>query len=495
MTKEYIKDTVKYLPSKIVPGIIGFLSIYILTRLFSPEDYGDYSLVRSTVMMLAVLTGWLPTSIVRFYPGYERDKKLGFFYGNAVRLGLLSVVVVGALFSIILFLTRGHFSERLISFMHIGTGLFVAGTMFDLLSTLLRSRRMINWYSVFVLSCRIAGLALGLSLAVFFNMGVRGLLWGAITSNVVLLPLLWRKVKEKVIVVKERINWSLAKNMAIYSFPLVVGNLAAWILSLSDRYILQFFWGSHEVGIYSASYNIVYQSIMLLSYLMGVAVGPLGMHMWENEGEEKTKIFRAKVTRYFLIVCVPSAVGLSVLAKPILSVLTGEMFFEGYKIFPFVVCGAFFLGLQARFHGGFLYHKKTSPITFGIIASGLLNLVLNFLFIPKYGYMAAAITTFISYTFLLFLMVVLSRRLFAWKFPFKSLRRSLYASGIMGIGVYFLGNNLLSYGLLNLLVSVCAGGLIYVSLLFLFKEFEPDEVRMMLALKEKLWARIRILKK
>jgi len=176
-----------------------------------------------------------------------------------------------------------------------------------------------------------------------------------------------------------------------------------------------------------------------------------------------------------LIACVPAVIGLSVLSKPILNIMTGEQYFEGHKIIPFVTLGILFLGLQQRFQAGFIFYKKTGYITFAIVASGLLNLFLNFLFVPRYGYFAAAITTLISYSFLLFLMVILSRRFFTWKFPFKSLVKGTCSSAIMGIAVYYVSNSLTYAVLINLILSIFLGILIYFVLLFLFREFQSRE--------------------
>ena len=107
--------------------------------------------------------------------------------------------------------------------------------------------------------------------------------------------------------------------------------------------------------------------------------------------------------------------------------------------------------------------------------SGLINLVLNFLLVPQYGYFAAAITTLISCLFLLMLMAVMSRKLFIWKFPLNSLVKVTCASAIMGIVVYFIGSNSTSISLLNLILSVCLGSLIYFALLFFFREFQQKE--------------------
>jgi len=216
----------------------------------------------------------------------------------------------------------------------------------------------------------------------------------------IILPFLWKKATESVSIRHTKIDPFLVKEMAKYSFPLVVGHLAAWILHLSDRYIIEIFQGSRVVGIYSASYNMANRSIMLIVTLVMLASRPILMHIWEKEGEARSKEFLSKVTRYYLIGCIPAVVGLSVFAKPIILLLTGQQYHEGYKVIPLVALGALFVGLQHRFQNGFLLHKKTGFITFAIATAGLINLGLNFLFVPKYGYMAAAATTLIAYAVL-----------------------------------------------------------------------------------------------
>lgn len=57
MTKGFLKDTIKYLPAQIAPGIVGFVSIPIITRIFLPQEYGNYSLAMATVMVLTTLGG------------------------------------------------------------------------------------------------------------------------------------------------------------------------------------------------------------------------------------------------------------------------------------------------------------------------------------------------------------------------------------------------------------------------------------------------------
>ena len=99
-------------------------------------------------------------------------------------------------------------------------------------------------------------------------------------------------------------------------------------------------------------------------------------------------------------------------------------------------------------------YKKTHYVMFCTIISGLLNLGLNFLLIPKYGYVAAAVTTLLSYAVLMIMIIFISRKFFVWEFPFKTLGKALCASAFMGIIIYSIGNNLFPLGLGSLIFCI-----------------------------------------
>jgi O-antigen/teichoic acid export membrane protein len=490
MIRDFIKDLLKYLPANIAPAIMGFIAIPIITRLFAPADYGNYVLVMSTVSILAIIIGWLSMSIIRFHPAYERDDKLGVFYNSVIKLLLLSVAAVAIVFLIVLLITKSHISTQLYDLMLIGVLVFVLASVFQVLQQFLRTRRQLYWYTGFSIWRHVAALGLGVALVLGFQFGVEGLLWGSAIVLAAALPLVWKvSVGGRATLRTKGLSDKLTKEMAKYGFPLVVGNLAAWILSLSDRYVLEFFRSAQEVGIYSASYAVSEHSILLLASLFLLAASPLGMNIWEKEGAAKSQEFVSKITRYYLIICLPAAVGLSVLAKPAIGVLTAAEYHEGYRIVALVAFGGFLLGLQQRFQAGPAFYKKTTHIMAAIIASGLLNLGLNFWLVPRWGYMAAAITTLISYAFLLATMVVISRRYFVWDFPFKSLGKVALASAVMAAIVYPIGSWLTSYALVNLIVGICIGIVVYFAMLLLLREPTKGETQELRALGRKILRR------
>lgn len=480
MSGSVFKDMVKYLPGQLVPGIVGFASIPIITRLFGPGDYGNYILVISIVSVFSTIAAVLSMPIKRFYPAYERNKRLEQFYSTVLKMTLVSIPVLSFLFLGALLLLKPHISPTLYPLIYIGVPVFALRAYLGILAEFLRVRRQISWYSGFKVWKSVTAASFGILLVVMFDFGIDGLLWGSVLSLVIAFPFLWRISLGKVSLNAKSISTPLVSDMARYGFPLVIGNLAAWILSLSDRYVLQFLRGSQEVGIYSASYRISEHSIMLLGTLFALTSGSIVYNIWEKEGQKKSQEFMSKLTRYYLLVAIPAVVGLSVLAKPLINTLTGQEYHVGYKVIPLIALGAFFLGLQERFHPGIHFHKKTHSIMLCIIVSGLFNLGLNFLLIRKYGYMAAAVTTVLSYSLLLILVILVSRRFLVWEFPFKSLAKAICASSVMGAVVYHVGNSLTSSTSLNSILGVVFGVIVYSAMLFLVREFQLSEVKALL---------------
>ena len=488
-TKALIGDLIKYAPSQVVPALAGFISIPILTRLFPPQDYGRYMLVMATISVLTTLSGWLVMSVIRFYPALERDGRLEELCACVLVGVLIFVPMLAGLFTAIVFLARLKLEKYLHQLMLVAVIVFALTAIFEILQSFLQAKRKATWYSLFSTWKSGGGLVIGIGLVVVLRFGVEGLLWGSALNMALSLPLLWKIAIGRF----PRIaNFSaeLTKEMVKYSLPLVVGNLAAWVLSLSDRYILGFFRGAHEVGIYSASYAVSEKSILLLTTLFLLASGPISIHVWEKEGEQRARDFVTSVTRYYLLLCIPAAVGLSVLARPVMGVLAGAEYREGYRIIPFVALSGFLFGLQQRFQVGLVFYKKTHFIMIPILIAGLVNLGLNLIFVPIYGYMAAAITKLIGYTVLLAIMAIYSRRYFIWAFCFKSLARAALAAAIMGALVYPIGNGLTSSTLINLIFGICVGVIVYTLMLFLLQEPRKGEIQSLRELGVKIFGSI-----
>jgi O-antigen/teichoic acid export membrane protein len=475
-SRDFVKDFINYVPSQIGPTIVSFISIPIITRIFSPEIYGNYSLVIPIIGILTTLFDWLPMSINRYHAIYDRDGEIEFFYSNAIKLSFISIMIETVLYLALLLLLKNVININLRYLFYVGIVVFIFTAIFTVLQYFLRMKREVKFYSIFAVWKSVASLGIGLTLIVLFDFSVDGLLWGMAISILIILPYLWLKAIEKHDVLKHKISIPLVKEMLRYSIPLVIGNISAWVIGLSSRYVLQYFKGGLDVGIYSASYNVASHTIMFINTMYDVASGPISYIIWEKEGVIKSKEYRTAITRYYLLGCIPAVMGLSALSLPMMQIMASYQYQEGYRIIPIVAISMFFLGFQGLFIPGFTYYKKTNFIPVAITISGALNLFLNFLFVPLYGYMAAAITTLLSYIVLSVLMVIRSRNFYKWDFPLQSLIKILVSSSIMAVIVYYIGNGLTHFLWVNLLIGVVIGIIIYFGILILLKEFKRNEI-------------------
>ena len=98
----------------------------------------------------------------------------------------------------------------------------------------------------------------------------------------------------------------------------------------------------------------------------------------------------------------PLALLMSFLAKPISYILLGPDFRYAYYLLPYIVCGVLFNGMNYFETTKFKFSNRIKLILIGAILATIINIGLNFIFIPKYGMYAAAINTVIAYFFLWF---------------------------------------------------------------------------------------------
>jgi O-antigen/teichoic acid export membrane protein len=475
--RNLLKDLARYVPSKFIPAIVGFISIPLLTNLFPPDVYGDYRLVLAAVTLFGTATGWLPSSIIRFYPEQDVAGRLGSFYANVIRFWIVSTIILSSIWGAILLIIRVSIENRLYQMFWIGLVVLISSSVFGVLAALVRSRRDLNWYSVITIGRSITALGFGVLFVLTMDMGPEGFLWGTVLSGVVIVPTFWNRAARGVTVeFAPGADRALASSMARYAFPLMLGAFAGWVLQLSDRFLIEAFATSTDLGIYSAAYGLAEQSVGVIIQLFQLPFVVMGNQVWERDGSEAAAKFVREVSRFFLMAAIPAAVGISVLSEPMMIVLTGPEYTIGYRIMPWVASATLVYGLSQWFMAAFMFTKKLAFNTFGIVVGGVVNIGLNLILIPRFGYEAAAVTSLIGYGIVLLIIVPRSRRLFLWRFPLRSLARICLSSGVMGAALaLFRGATQLSAAY-DLIFGVPLGIVVVAVTLFITGELSPREL-------------------
>ncbi len=186
--------------------------------------------------------------------------------------------------------------------------------------------------------------------------------------------------------------------LVLYRFGSIglIANFCFLIMTSGDRYIIALFCDMSTVGIYNQVYNISQLSVVALVTVFFNTINPVLNRELEVNFEKSNELI-SKYLIAFLLFGLPLITYFSLFSKEMAFILLGEEFRSGYTIMPWVFMSAFLYGLFLFLEIKFKFAEKLKNIAIGVVSASILNVVLNFVFIPLYGYKWAAITTFISY--------------------------------------------------------------------------------------------------
>ena len=180
------------------------------------------------------------------------------------------------------------------------------------------------------------------------------------------------------------------------------------------------------------------------------------------------------VLKYFLMIAIPSALGLTILSKHLLIIFsTKEIASNAYFVTPFVVLSILLYGIYNIIAQILILFKKTKIFGTIWIIAALLNIGLNFIFIPKFGILGAAITTLIAYLLAFFLIWYYSFKKFKFDIDWQFILKSVIASALMGLFIFWFN----PVGLLKTIIAIILGLIIYGILIFLLKGFSKKEIK------------------
>jgi O-antigen/teichoic acid export membrane protein len=477
--KKFIKDMAIYAPSQFLPALTAFITTPILTRLFPPAEYGYWALAANlSAFLVALAVSGYGSAVIRYYPIYKAKSTLNIFLATLVSSIVVTILVIGVLSTIGILLFKEYLPINLIHLFPIILLIFISQSIFSVFIAALRAQARSGYFTSFQLMTNYGGLALGLLLVLVFGLRVEGLLWGSFIAVIISLPLLIFQVTKGIGIKPKFINLVEAKQLWLFAWPLMIGNVAMWGLRVSDLYIIGLFRPEQEVGIYSVSYNISAKSIEILVALFLLSVSPLVFRTWENEGREATEKILTMVTRVYLVFCLPAAIGLTVLAFPFVALLTSPEYYEGSKIVGFVVFSSVAWGLANIAMMGITIKKKALQIGTNQIIAAAAHIGLQMLLVPKYGYFAAAVSTLIGYSLLFALQTISSRPFLTWKFPFRTLFNVFVASLVMALtiyGIYLLVGLENGKSIAYLFISILVAIPVYVGCLWMIGEAKEEE--------------------
>lgn len=188
------------------------------------------------------------------------------------------------------------------------------------------------------------------------------------------------------------VDFTIWRYAVSFNIVLIPHFLAQSILASSDKVMIGKMVGRDAVGIYSLAYSISQVAIVFNTVIQQV-LGPWIFRTLKSETSRGPK------KNIFLLFVVVGVLNLSIiwLTPEILSFFAPQTYGAAMWVMPPITMSVFFIFLYGFFAYFELYGEKTRFISIATIGSALLNVILNYLMIPRYGYLGASYATLICY--------------------------------------------------------------------------------------------------
>jgi O-antigen/teichoic acid export membrane protein len=467
--KSVAKHFLVYGLGNILSRIVGFILIPVYTHYLTTSEYGTLELLELTTYIAAMfLALGISQSVMRFYYDSEEPKKRQ----EIVSTALLSIwaISLGGICWFILFSP----SISILVFKNVNNaGLFRLIFLTMALSlaneiplSFIRAQQKSLLFTAISVSRLALSLGLNILFIVGFGWGIRGIiLSGVISQGIASIFLSAYTLKQTGI----SFSWANLKEMMKYGIPYIPGGLGMFVLNFVDRFFLQRFTSLSEVGIYS------------LGYKFGMVINPLVTDpffsiwrpkMFEFAKREDAKDIYSVMLTYFLFLEIFLALGISVLIKDVLVIISSPEYHSAYKVVPLILLSYILWGAYFHVQVGILLKKKTRNIAYVVTISAVSNLLFNYVLIPRIGIWGAAFSTLASFGIMFVLNYLISNRIYHVRYEFVRICKLL----ALAVALYLVSMGINTNSLFTSLFVKTILVLSFPFCLFFLRFYTPPEI-------------------
>ncbi|MES2800295.1 MAG: oligosaccharide flippase family protein [Bacteroidota bacterium] len=404
--KKLLGQSAVYGLSSIVGRLLNYLLVPLYTSVFAnPSDYGVVSELYAWVAFLVVLlTFGMETAYFRFIHDSDDQDKV---YKNS----FLTVIGINILFFLLLLYFNQPIADLLLYQEH-NEYIILLGAIvcIDAVTSLPLAKLRAEEKAKQFAGIQLISIGINILLNLFFMLyafdpsrpdeGVLFILFSNLLASLIKPLLLYKEFLS----IQFSFDFKLAKTMLIFAVPLVIAGFAGIINETLDRILLKHLlydgqtlvslkYAEGQVGIYSACYKLaMLVTIVLQAYRY--AAEPFFFSQMKNVDKNKIyirvmNIFIAFVTFVFLFV----SLNIDIFKH----FIRNEAYWVGLNVVPILLLANVFLGI---YYNQSIWYKLSQQTKFGAyiaIGGAIITVLLNFIFIPYFSYMASAWATLIVY--------------------------------------------------------------------------------------------------
>lgn len=367
---------------------ISMITMPIFTRLLTTEQYGVYTVYQSWYQVISIFAT-LNLSAGVFYNGmvkYEQDRDC---FTSAMQ-GLSTVVTV-CLF--VVYLATPSFWSNLLDLSSLLVIAMFIGLLFAPAYQLWAARQRFDYaYKQLIVATTVVAVMSPIVgviavLSTDYKAEARVLSYVGVQVCVGIVIYIYNLFRGKKLYVKAYWKFALAFNI-----PLIPHYLSMSILGQVDRIMISQMVGTSEAAIYGVAYNIS-QLMILVTTAISNSFNPYSYKALKAKNYDGIK----KNANLLLLLVAGAVVVMTCFGPELIRVFAAEEYYDARWVIPPVALSVYFIFLYPLFSNVEFYFEKNKFVTVASTIGAVSNLILNYVAIPIFGYVAAGYTTLICY--------------------------------------------------------------------------------------------------
>ncbi len=399
--KKLAGETVLYGLGNIIPRFLNFLLVYLHTAVFAPEQYGVITKLFAFVAVInMVFMFGMETCYFRFATKPDADEKRIFNLAQTV------VVSVSLLLSVIFIVLANPIAGELSIPGNSHLVIWLVMIMFiDAIVAIPFARLRLEKKAKQFASYKLMNIVLVVGLNIYFlkisydpSLGVGFVILANLAANAFYILFFartlfsWRPAFDSIV----------SSNMLQYAYPIMLTGLAGMTNEMFSRLTLEWWLPENFYAGQSSEYALgVFGACYKFAMLMGLAVQAFRYaaepFFFSNAADKNSPQLFAKVNHYFIIVCCVLLLGVGINMDILKYFLGSDAYWEGLTIVPILLLAYLFLGVYYNFSVWFKLTDKTHYGTFITVGGAIITIAMNFILIPKFGYLGSSWAALICY--------------------------------------------------------------------------------------------------
>ena len=456
--KLFIENFIVYGLGGIISKIIPLIMVPIVTRIMPNSEYFGISDMSNTIMSFAMYFAILGMYDAMYRLFFDKDDES--YKKDVCSTTLMFNIFPSVVIFFILVCMRGllasfFFNNEKYSYIIYITAIatFVGATN----SVVSAPTRMQNKRKIFLVTNTLSPI---ISYAISIPMLLHGYylialpLAGAI-SGTIIETVFWLLNKEWFDC--KRFDFGILKSLLKIGLPLLPNFLIYWIFNSCDRVMITKLIGIGESGIYSVGAKLGMASQLIYTAF----AGGWQFFAFYTMNEEKQVENNSRIFEYLGVISYASTFFICIVAEPIYKLLFTEEYHRAFIVSPYLFLAPLVQMLYQVAGNQFLVIKKTWPTMIFLSSGAIVNILFNYIMIPRIGIEGAAIATLIGYVVSTVICVIVS-----YNMKLIKLSRNFYISTVIMVLFMFAWRLWL---LRNLIISCLAVTICCVALFYLYK--------------------------